>query len=201
MIALLVPKWAARPFALQIAGSWKRAAAEWSRLGCPYEEARALAEGDIPAQMRALEAFDALGAAPAAAFLRQRLRAAGVRRIPRGRRASTRKNPFGLTMRELETLGGIARGLSNSRIGAELHISAKTVDHHVSAVLAKLGATLAPGGGEDRARAAPRRARWGGCGRKIGRTSRCAQSAPMRRLGAQWPHWPNSRRSIQCPDT
>ena len=95
----------------------------------------------MPAKMRALEAFDALGAAPAAAVLRQRLRAAGVRRIPRGRRASTRKNPYGLTMRELGILGGIARRLSNSRIGAELNISAKTVDHHVSAVLAKLGAS------------------------------------------------------------
>ena len=71
-IGVVVPKWAARPFALQIAGSWKRAAAEWSRLGCPYEEARALAEGDVPAQMRALEVFDRLGAAPAAALLRQR---------------------------------------------------------------------------------------------------------------------------------
>ncbi len=134
------PKWAARPFALQIAGSWKRAAAEWSRLGCPYEEARALAEGDVPAQMRALEVFDRLGAAPAAALLRRRMRAAGVRRIPRGRRASTRRNAFGLTSRELETLEAIAKGLSNSRIGVELNISAKTVDHHVSAVLGKLGA-------------------------------------------------------------
>jgi DNA-binding NarL/FixJ family response regulator len=68
------------------------------------------------------------------------MRAAGVRRIPRGRRASTRRNPFGLTRRELETLEAIAKGLSNSRIGVELSISAKTVDHHVSAVLAKLGA-------------------------------------------------------------
>ena len=136
-----VPKWAARPFSLQIAGSWKRAAAEWSRLGCAYEEARALAEGDVPAQMRALEIFGALGAAPAAALLRQWLRAAGVNRIPRGRRSSTRKNPFGLTTRELETLGGMARGLSNSDIGAELNISAKTVDHHVSAILGKLGAS------------------------------------------------------------
>jgi DNA-binding CsgD family transcriptional regulator len=138
---VLVPKWAARPFSLQIASNWKRAAAEWNRLGCPYEEARALAEGDVPAQMRALEIFDALGAVPAAALLRQRLRAAGVSRIPRGRRFSTRTNPFGLTTRELETLGGMARGLTNSDIGAELNISVKTVDHHVSAVLAKLGAT------------------------------------------------------------
>jgi DNA-binding NarL/FixJ family response regulator len=29
--------------------------------------------------------------------------------------------------------------MTNSRIGARLHISPKTVDHHVSAILAKLG--------------------------------------------------------------
>jgi DNA-binding NarL/FixJ family response regulator len=69
------------------------------------------------------------------------MRAAGVSRIPRGRRATTRKNPFGLTSRELDTLGGIAKGLSNRGIADVLGISAKTLDHHVSAVLAKLGAT------------------------------------------------------------
>jgi DNA-binding NarL/FixJ family response regulator len=46
-----------------------------------------------------------------------------------------------LTARELETLEGIKSGLSNSGIAARLKISAKTVDHHVSAVLAKLGAS------------------------------------------------------------
>jgi DNA-binding CsgD family transcriptional regulator/tetratricopeptide (TPR) repeat protein len=136
-----VARWAARPFALQVAGRWQHAAADWRRIGCPFEEARALAEGDVPARLRALEMFDALGAAPSASLLRKHLRAAGIRRIPRGQRPSTKKNPFGLTIRELETLGGIQCGLSNSRIAAKLNISAKTVDHHVSAVLAKLGAS------------------------------------------------------------
>ena len=64
---------------------------------------------------------------------------AGVRRIPRGPRAATRRNPFGLTAREVQVLGCLADGLSNGLIGARLHVSAKTVDHHVSSVLAKLG--------------------------------------------------------------
>ena len=85
-------------------------------------------------------AHDRLGAPPAAAALRQRMRREGRRRIPWGPRASTRRNPFGLTVRELEILGCLDEGLSNRRIGARLHVSAKTVDHHVSAVLAKLGA-------------------------------------------------------------
>ena len=68
------------------------------------------------------------------------MRGAGVRRIPRGPRATTRQNPFGLTAREMEILGCLTKGLTNGRIGATLHVSPKTVDHHVSSVLAKLGA-------------------------------------------------------------
>jgi DNA-binding NarL/FixJ family response regulator len=40
----------------------------------------------------------------------------------------------------MEILGCLADGLSNGRIGARLYVSPKTVDHHVSSVLAKLGA-------------------------------------------------------------
>ena len=99
-----------------------------------------MADGDAPAQLAALDIFDRLGAAPAAAALRQRMRGEGMRRIPRGPRATTRQNRFGLTRREMDILGCLAEGLSNSRIGARLHVSPKTVDHHVSSVLAKLGA-------------------------------------------------------------
>ena len=133
------PRWAARPFLLQIRGDWRGAAAAWEQLGCPYEQARALADGDMPARLAALEIFDRLGAAPAAAALRQRMRVDGVRRVPRGPRTTTRSNPLGLTAREVEILGCLTLGLSNGQIGARLHVSPKTVDHHVSSVLAKLG--------------------------------------------------------------
>src|SRR6185295_364780 len=84
-----LPAWTARPFALQIEGNWRRAAAGWQRLGCPYEEARARADGDAPARVAALEALDRLGARPDLERERQRLRAEGVRGIPRGPRPST----------------------------------------------------------------------------------------------------------------
>jgi DNA-binding CsgD family transcriptional regulator/tetratricopeptide (TPR) repeat protein len=133
-----LPEWTARPFALHIAGDWRAAAQEWERLGCPYEQARALADGDHQAQLAALEIFDRLGARPAADELRERMRAEGVRNIPRGPRPATRDNPYGLTDRQMEILGLLVEDLTNAEIAARLHLSPKTVDRHVSAVLAKL---------------------------------------------------------------
>lgn len=44
-----------------------------------------------------------------------------------------------LTMRELEVLALVAQGKSNGQIGESLSLSEKTVGHHVSAILGKLG--------------------------------------------------------------
>ena len=98
-----------------------------------------MADGDKTARLAAVETLDRLGAQPDLQRLRQRLRAEGVRGIPRGPRPSTRQNPYGLTARELEIVALLARALTNTRIGTRLHISPKTVDHHVSAILGKLG--------------------------------------------------------------
>jgi DNA-binding NarL/FixJ family response regulator len=126
------------PYAASLRGDWRAAAADWDRRGCPYERAEALADGDGPAIEEALEIFLGLGAAPAADRVRQRLRRLGIRR--RGARAATRGHPAGLTPREAEILALIAEHLSNPAIAERLFVSAKTVEHHVSALLAKLGA-------------------------------------------------------------
>src|SRR5262249_54308662 len=67
--------WWAEPFASQMAGDWRRAAAAWRALGCPYEEARALAEGDALARREALQMFTRLGASRAARNLARTMRA------------------------------------------------------------------------------------------------------------------------------
>lgn len=102
------PPGAAVPFALQIAGCWRAAAAAWQAIGAPFEQARALAEGDTEAQQAALVLFDGLGARPAAEALRRRLRDAGVRGVQRGARASTRSHPCGLTSSEMTVLASMA---------------------------------------------------------------------------------------------
>jgi DNA-binding CsgD family transcriptional regulator len=128
----------ADPYAFHMSGHWRAAAEAWNEIGCPYEQALALADGDEPAKLAALEIFERLGAGPAKEMLSQTLRANGVRGIRRGPRPSTKENPYGLTKRELEILTLMAQGLANSQISQRLFISSRTVDHHVSAIFAKL---------------------------------------------------------------
>jgi DNA-binding CsgD family transcriptional regulator/tetratricopeptide (TPR) repeat protein len=133
------PPGAAEPHALELAGEWRRAAELWRELGCPYEEALALAEaGDEEALRAALEQLHGLGAQPAAAIVARRLRELGIP-APRGPRRATRENPANLTARELEVLSLVAQGLRNVDIAGRLVVSRRTVDHHVSAILRKLG--------------------------------------------------------------
>jgi DNA-binding CsgD family transcriptional regulator len=130
----------AAPYALQTAGDWAGAARLWEQLGCPYEMALAMAgDNDSDRQLDALQRLHSRGAWPAAELIARQLRARGVRNLPRRPRGATRKNPAQLTERQLVVLELLADGLRNADIAGRLHISAKTVDHHVSAILAKLG--------------------------------------------------------------
>lgn len=135
-----LPETPPAPYALELAGDHRGAAAAWRERGCPYEAAVALAGSPAAGDLaEALAVFTELGAAPAAAKVRRMLRAAGVRTVPRGPRATTQAHPLGLTAREAQVLALLAEGLTNASIAERLVLSTRTVDHHVSAVLAKLG--------------------------------------------------------------
>ncbi|HVC05702.1 MAG TPA: AAA family ATPase [Candidatus Acidoferrales bacterium] len=128
------------PYALELAGDTAGAAAAWTELGCRYEAAVTLCVGGSDEHhRRAIAIFQALDARPAAAIAARLLREGGALSVPRGPRPSTKQNAGGLTTRELEVLGMLSEEMSNRDIARRLHLSEKTVDHHVAAILAKLG--------------------------------------------------------------
>lgn len=128
------------PWSLELADDWLAATRWWHDRGCPYEEAVDLLwSGDRTSMHRALDIFDSLGTEPAAAITRRRLRESGEVSVPRGPRRATRANEHGLTPRQADVLDLLGDGLTNKEIAQRLFLSERTVDHHVSAVLTKLG--------------------------------------------------------------
>jgi DNA-binding CsgD family transcriptional regulator len=128
------------PHALEAAGDHRGAAAAWERIGRPYDAALAMAWSSDEAGLRdALAGLEEMGASAAAAAVRRRMKELGVKAIPRGPRPATRAAPAGLTPREQEVLALLADGLADREISERLFISERTVHHHVSAVLSKVG--------------------------------------------------------------
>lgn len=136
------------PWAAELAGDHLAAAAEWTRLGLPYEAALALMQVAGPeagkSLSRAVALLDSIEARQAAGLARKLAQRAGVAdEIPKLRRAplaATRHHPLGLTKSELQVLRLIAEGRSNKDIARQLDRSPRTIEHQVSAVLGKFSA-------------------------------------------------------------
>ncbi|MFZ0325337.1 MAG: LuxR C-terminal-related transcriptional regulator, partial [Actinomycetes bacterium] len=125
---------------LVLAGEHRAAAAYWVERGYCYDAALALADSDDETDLRnAVVELDRLGAKVLVARTAAKSRSLGFQGVPRGARASTRANVGGLTDREAQVLSLLDQGLRNVEIAQRLHLSEKTVGHHVSSILAKLG--------------------------------------------------------------
>ncbi len=115
------------------------AAAAFLRSELPYEAALTLLRGDQDQAVRGISMLDRLGATAVAARARADLRARGVVNIPRRPKVQQKPGPSGLTERQLDIMALISEGLTNPEIADRLFVSPRTVDHHVSAILSKLG--------------------------------------------------------------
>ncbi|MEW5808866.1 MAG: AAA family ATPase [Actinomycetota bacterium] len=132
----------AAPYAALLGGHFDTAAEAFEALSTPYDAALARCDASDPvSSRRALDTLDRLGADAVAAKVRADLRASGVPTVPGPRRTSTLANPAGLTSRQVDVLRLLGDGLTNAELAERLFLSVKTVDHHVSAILGKLGAT------------------------------------------------------------
>jgi DNA-binding CsgD family transcriptional regulator/tetratricopeptide (TPR) repeat protein len=128
-------------YAAGLRGDWRAAADGWGRIGDPYERALELADsGEPEPTLEALRVLDGFDASAVAGLVRRRLHDMGMRRVPRGPQPATRANPAGLTARQIDVLGLIEQRMTNAEIAQRLVLSVRTVEHHVSAILAKLGA-------------------------------------------------------------
>ena len=127
-------------FAAMTRGDWQAAADYFGNVGWSYDRALMLSllDGE-EALAEAIDIARGLGAEPLVRRVAKRMRDRGLS-VPRGPRDSTRANPAGLTSRQLEVLALLAAGLANVEIADRLVVSPRTAEHHVAAVLAKLGA-------------------------------------------------------------
>jgi DNA-binding CsgD family transcriptional regulator len=128
------------PHRLLLDGEFEAAADEFQRLSMPYEAALALVDsGDTELTRRGLAVLDRLGAVAVAAKVRRDLRLGGATVVPARGRSATLSNAAGLTARQVEVLSLVGEGLTNAELADRLYLSVRTVDHHVAAILGKLG--------------------------------------------------------------
>ncbi len=126
------------------------AAGQYEKASRPLPRAQALeAAGvahagneDIPAARSAFteayEMYSTLGAVWDLARLQARFRAYGIRRGPRFQHRRSQQGWASLTPTEEKVVRLVAKGMSNPQIAAQLFLSRRTVQTHVSHVLAKL---------------------------------------------------------------
>ena len=194
-----LPQWAARPFLhcrSRVGGS--RLPRLWRELDCPYERARALADGDLDAQMEALRIFTELGAGPAAKIVARKIREGECGRIPRGPRASTRSKSRGA---DEATVGRAQLRLRKSEQQADCKSAQSVAEDGRSSYFSRSGKARRakpPGCRQARHRAADRQRKIGNRQPDLGSHSRCAGRQLLSRLPSlpRWKHRSKERRRM-----
>ncbi|MGQ0479990.1 MAG: LuxR C-terminal-related transcriptional regulator [Pseudonocardia sp.] len=136
----------ADPTGEPVSAHLEAALASFTEAELPLEEARArmaLAR-ELTSTRPALAIAEARTALATCARLGAQLDADAAAGLLRGLGVTSGAGPRGegaLTRRESEVLRLVGEGLSNQRIAERLFLSKRTVEHHVGAVLAKLGLT------------------------------------------------------------
>jgi ATP/maltotriose-dependent transcriptional regulator MalT len=119
--------------------SLRRAGQAWQELDAPYEAARvrslvALACRELGDEDTATLEFEG-----ARAIFEELEAGPDLARVDELALTAPPGNPYGLTDRELEVLRHVSAGATNKEIAAELVLSVRTVDRHVSNIFTKLG--------------------------------------------------------------
>ncbi len=135
--------------AAELAGDGCAAGALWLEIGSPYAAGcahiAAAAQNPAAALTEAARLFASIGATGAMSRVKSLAAAYGVESsLPRAKRGpyrAARSHPLGLTAKEQKLLALILEGMSNKEIAQNLSRSVRTVEHHVSSILSKLGAT------------------------------------------------------------
>ena len=129
------------PHAAMLRRDWRAAADAFGDAGWTYDRALMLSLlDDEDALAEAIEIARGLGPTPLDPARRAAACASSGCACRAGPRETTRANPAGLTARQLEVLALLVEGLTNAEIAERLVVSPRTAEHHVAAVLMKLGA-------------------------------------------------------------
>jgi len=132
---------APEPHSEMIRHDWAAAADLYADVGWEYDRALMLSLlAEEAALSQAIEIARRLEARPLEERVSRQMKQLGMP-VPPVRRRPAVTNPGGLTSRQLEVIELLAKGLTNAEIAERLYVSTRTAEHHVEAILTKLGVT------------------------------------------------------------
>jgi len=133
-----------KPYALELKGARHKSTKAWMDLGATLSAALTMARGiELGEMAEALDIARDLGAEALEAHINLNAEQLGLAdQLPKRKRGpykASLNHPAGLTNKEQAVLSLLAEGQSNPEIAKALSRSRRTVEHHVSSILRKLG--------------------------------------------------------------